>query len=149
MQIFPKKAKFGQIASSPRLFAAICKQIYMNIFVIFVTFRNSAFLMFQFLTNNKMRMKRLKVTNLGFEISQLFYESINSILRQDYAMQVNGLCDAWPNVTGCRSRRQCVLTIILISCLPHLTVTHQSPNYSEILLRSHGEIGQKQPQENQ
>ena len=41
MQIFPKKAKFGQIASSPRLFTPTCKYFYTNIFVIFVTFRNS------------------------------------------------------------------------------------------------------------
>ena len=41
VQIFPKKAKFGQIASSPRLFTPTCKYFYTNIFVIFVTFRNS------------------------------------------------------------------------------------------------------------
>ena len=41
VQIFPKKAKFGQITSSPRLFNPTCKYFYTNIFVIFVTFRNS------------------------------------------------------------------------------------------------------------
>ena len=45
VQIFPKKAKFGQIASSPRLFTPTCKYFYTNIFVIFVTFRNSALVM--------------------------------------------------------------------------------------------------------
>ena len=42
VQIFPKKAKFGQIVSFPRLFTPTCKYLYTNIFVIFVTFRNSA-----------------------------------------------------------------------------------------------------------
>ena len=45
MQIFPKKAKFGQIASSPRLFTPTCKYFYTNIFVIFVTFCNSEYIL--------------------------------------------------------------------------------------------------------
>ena len=37
----PKKAKFGQIASSPRLFTPTCKYFYTDISVISATFRNS------------------------------------------------------------------------------------------------------------
>ena len=48
VQIFPKKAKFGQIASSPRIFTPTCKYHYTNIFIIFVTFRNSTKFQFDF-----------------------------------------------------------------------------------------------------
>ena len=41
VQILPKKANFGQIASSPRLFTPTCKYFYTDISVISVTFRNS------------------------------------------------------------------------------------------------------------